>query len=124
MKYKLIQKANPQNRSEKKWYANAVNTGQVGQKQIAQNIANKSSLTIGDIGNTIQNLLEELPKELAEGKSVVLEGLGTFRLSLSSEGATSEKEFNASMIKTPKIIFTPSREIKKILETIKFEREN
>lgn len=122
MKYKLVERANPQKREEKKWYANAINTGTVNQKEIAKNISEKSALTIGDIGSTIQNLIEELPKELVQGKSVNLEGLGTFRLSLSSEGAATEKDFNANMINSVKIIFTPSVEIKKILENIKFER--
>lgn len=122
MKYKLVEKANPQKREEKKWYANAVNQGTVSQREIAKNIADKSSLTVGDIANVIENLLEEMPKALVQGKSVHLEGLGTFRLSLSSEGADTEQGFTVGMIKGAKIIFTPSVEIKKILESIKYER--
>lgn len=122
MKYKLVEKANPQKREEKKWYANAVNQGTVSQREIAKNIADKSSLTVGDIANVIENLLEEMPKALVQGKSVHLEGLGTFRLSLSSEGADTEQGFTVGMIKSAKIIFTPSVEIKKILESIKYER--
>lgn len=122
MKYKLIQKVNPQKKEEKKWYASPINQGTVSQREIAKNMAEKSSLTVGDIGNTIQNLIEELPKELMQGKSVNLEGLGTFRLSLSSEGTENEKDFNANMIKGAKIVFTPSVEIKRILEGIKYEK--
>ena len=86
MKYHLVQKANPQERSKKKWYANAVISSKVEQKDIAKTISSKSSLTAGDIANVIQNLLEELPKELVKGNSVKLGDFGTFRISISSEG--------------------------------------
>ncbi|MGV4404472.1 hypothetical protein ACQ1PF_05540 [Ornithobacterium rhinotracheale] len=49
---------------------------------------------------------------------------GTFRLSLSSEGAKSEKDFSASMIKSPKVIFTPGVALKKALTDVKFEKES
>lgn len=42
MKYKLLEKANPRKRTEKKWYANAVSQGKVGQREITGNIANFS----------------------------------------------------------------------------------
>ncbi|MDO5104572.1 HU family DNA-binding protein [Capnocytophaga sp.] len=122
MKYHLVQKANPQDRTKKKWYANAIIAAKVGQKDIAKTIASKSSLTAGDIANVIQNLLEELPKELAKGNSVKLGEFGTFRISISSEGVENEKDFNTSMIKDVRIIFTPGQEIKKAIEDVSFER--
>ncbi|MFB9120554.1 HU family DNA-binding protein [Bergeyella porcorum] len=123
MKYKLIEKANPQDRDSKKWYANAVNQGTVGQREIAGNIAEKSSLTTGDIANVIENLLQEIPKELLKGKSVKLGDFGSFRLTLSSEGAATEKEFNTAMIKNVKVVFTPGTLFKNALSTVKFERD-
>ncbi|MDO4229908.1 MAG: HU family DNA-binding protein [Capnocytophaga sp.] len=122
MKYHLVQKANPQDRSKTKWYANAVTSAKVGQKDIAKTISSKSSLTVGDIANVIQNLLEELPKELVKGNSVKLGDFGTFRISISSEGVENEKDFNASMIKDVRIIFTPGVEMKQAIESISFEK--
>lgn len=122
MKYNLVQKVNPQDRTKKKWYANAVVSAKVGQKDIAKTISSKSSLTAGDVANVIQNLLEELPRELAKGNSVKLGDFGTFRISVSSEGVENEKDFNATMIKDIRIIFTPGVEIKKAIEGISFEK--
>lgn len=122
MKYHLVQKVNPQDRSKKKWYANAVASSKIGQKDIAKTISSKSSLTAGDIANVIQNLLEELPKELVKGNSVKLGDFETFRISISSEGVENEKEFNTSMIKDVRIIFTPGVEMKKAIEGISFEK--
>lgn len=123
MKYRLVEKVNPQERSKKKWYANAVQSSKIGQKEIAKSIASKSSLTAGDIANVIQNLLEELPKELVKGNSVKLGDFGTFRISISSDGVENEKDFKASMIKDIRIIFTPGVEIKNAIENISFEKE-
>lgn len=60
------------------------------QRTLTKNIAVQSSLTAEDIANVIENLLEELPKELIDGKSVKPGDFGTFRLTLSSESAATE----------------------------------
>ncbi|MBN2164800.1 MAG: HU family DNA-binding protein [Marinilabiliaceae bacterium] len=123
MKYKLVQRSNPLNKTaEAKWYANAVNEGKISKTEISKEISGRSSLTRGDVSNVIENLIDELPKYLAMGKSVNLGDFGTFRLSLSSDGASSEKEFNAGMIRGAKVIFTPGKELKKVIENISFEK--
>ena len=55
MKFKLVEKANPMDRTKKKRYANAVNAGTMSQKEMARLLEEKSSLTIGDISNVIEN---------------------------------------------------------------------
>ena len=45
MKIKLQKKKNPQKRSEEKYYANPVNLGRKSLRNIAQDIAGRSSLT-------------------------------------------------------------------------------
>ena len=54
-----------------------------------------------------------------EGKSVKLGDFGSFRLSLSSEGAEDKKKFNTAKIE-PKVIFTPSTEFKEKLQKISY----
>lgn len=106
MKYRLIEKANPLKRDEKKWYGNPVNSGKITQRMLAQELTEKSSLTIGDVMNVLENLLHELPKGLIDGKTVSLGDFGSFRLNLSSEGVVNKKDFNPQTFK-PKVIFTP-----------------
>jgi predicted histone-like DNA-binding protein len=124
MKYRLTKKANPQNRTEEKWYATPVNDGRLTKTDIAKEIVAISALSRGDVSNTIENLLEVVPKYLLMGKSVSLGELGTLRLSFSSEGVKDPGEFNVGMIKGTKVIFTPSVELKNIIANIKFEKEN
>jgi predicted histone-like DNA-binding protein len=121
MKYKLVERPNPQRREERKWYANPVNAGKFTIRDFAKEIAGRSSLTRGDIENVLNNFLEELPTFLKVGMSVKLGEFGTVRLTLSSEGTDRPEQFNASRIKSVKIVFTPSSELKKQLEDITFE---
>lgn len=122
MKIKLVEKANPADRTQPgKWYANAVNAGKKDLKTIAREIAGRSSLTRGDIENVLSNFVDELPAYLKDGFSLQLGEFGTLRLSLSSEGAATPAEFNTGSI-SAKVLFTPGKVIKKELSDIVYER--
>jgi predicted histone-like DNA-binding protein len=123
MKYKLTKRVNPQNRTKEKWYAAPVNDGKVTKTAIATEIVLMSSLSRGDVSNTIENLLDVVPKHLLMGKSVCLGELGILRISFSSEGVENPDDFNVGMIKGTRVIFTPSVELKKAIANIKFEKE-
>ena len=53
MRFKLVQKKNPQKREEVKFYANPVNVGHKSLDDIARDIAGRSSLTRGDVSNVL-----------------------------------------------------------------------
>ena len=120
MKIKLQKKKNPQKRSEEKYYANPVNLGRKTLRDIAHDIAGRSSLTRGDIENVLSNFVDRLPSYLRDGFSVQLSEFGTMRLTLSSEGSLTEKAFNVEKIK-PRVTFTPSTELKKELADNSYE---
>ncbi|MDR1602769.1 MAG: HU family DNA-binding protein [Tannerella sp.] len=122
MKYKLIQRANPQDRSKVKWYAAPVNDGKIAKSDLTKEIVNISSLSRGDVSNVIESLTDVIPKYLLMGKSINLGELGTMRVSFGSEGVDDAKDFNTGMISDTKIIFTPSVELKRKLEEIHFEQ--
>ena len=122
MKYKVIKRSNPQNRTEEKWYAIPINEGKITKTDIAKELVAMSSLSRGDVANVIENLLEVIPKYLLMGKSVSLGELGTFRLSLSSKGVENPEEITVGMIKGAKVIFTPSVELKNAIANMKIEK--
>jgi predicted histone-like DNA-binding protein len=122
MKFKLIEKGNPQQpTAPKKWYPSAVNAGKFTIKDFAKEIAGRSSLTRGDIENVLSNFLEELPTFLKVGMSVQLGDFGTMRLNLSGEGADTPAAFKTESI-AAKVIFTPSAELKNGLADIHYEK--
>ena len=123
MKYKLIQKANPLNRSlSEKFYAIPVNAGKFTLKDLSESIAARTSLSRGDIENVLTTLVETLPALLKLGLSIKLGNFGTLRLNLSSEGADTPEAFTVSHIKGVKVIFTPSSEMKVSLKNTSLEQ--
>ena len=120
MKIKLQKKKNPQKRTEEKYYANPVNLGKKTLRDIARDIAGRSSLTRGDIENVLSNFMDCLPHYLRDGFSVQLGEFGTMRLTLSSEGAATEKAFKTETIK-PRVVFTPGIELKSELAATSYE---
>jgi predicted histone-like DNA-binding protein len=122
MKYKVIEKKNPQNpQAAGKYYANAVNAGKFTIKNFAKEIAGRSSLTKGDIENVLENFLDELPTFLKLGLSVQLGAFGTLRLTLSSEGVDTPEAFKADLIKGARVVFTPGVDLKDALKDITYE---
>ncbi|RRD57435.1 HU family DNA-binding protein [Tannerella forsythia] len=121
MKYKMIQRANPQDRTQIKWYAAPVNEGRVTQREIAADIVELSSLSRGDISNVIESLITVVPRYLMLGRSVNLGDLGTLRISFGSEGVDDKEQFVPSMIKGVKVVFTPSVQLKDAIEKIRLE---
>ena len=121
MKVKLVVRTNPRKQGDPgKWYANPVNAGKKTLRDIAKDIAGRSSLTRGDIENVLTNFMECLPSYLRDGFSVQLGEFGTMRLTLSSEGALNEKTFKTETIK-PRVTFTPSVELKAGLRDNSYE---
>jgi predicted histone-like DNA-binding protein len=89
-----IQKKNPQDLTQSKWYLTQEKSGTVGIKDIAKEIEGRSALSLGDVQSVLSNLVEVLPVFLKLGQSVNLEGFGSFRVSVSSEGTATPEELN------------------------------
>ena len=129
MKIKLIERRKPGTKTGPgKFYASPVNVGKKTLRDIAHDIAGRSSLTRGDIENVLSNFMDCLPHYLLDGFSVQLGEFGTMRLTLSSEGAATEKAFKTEKIK-PRVTFTPGVELKAALrensyETVKEENSS
>ena len=129
MKIKLIERRKPGTKTGPgKFYASPVNVGKKTLRDIAHDIAGRSSLTRGDIENVLSNFIDCLPHYLRDGFSVQLGEFGTRRLTLSSEGAATVKAFKTETIK-PRVTFTPGVELKAALrensyETVKEENSS
>ena len=129
MKIKLIERRKPGTKTGPgKFYARPVNVGKKHLRDIAHDIAGRSSLTRGDIENVLSNFIDCLPHYLRDGFSVQLGEFGTMRLTLSSEGAATVKAFKTETIK-PRVTFTPGVELKAALrensyETVKEENSS
>lgn len=75
---------------KKLYHPQVVTIGNVSLNDLSKEVAELSSLSTGDVKNTIDNLITVMTSHLQSGESVSLDGLGSFTLSLKSTGKGSE----------------------------------
>lgn len=79
---------------KKLFYPRVVRAGNVNSAQLSKEIAAYSSLSTGDVKNTLDNLVTVMTQHLQSSESVSVDGLGTFRMVMVSRGngvETSDK---------------------------------
>ena len=80
----ILQSGSVQYRIEgqkKKWHPCPIKMGNVVDTQmIGETIAERSSLTTGDVHNVIRNPMAVMREQLLNSRTVKLEGLGTFTM--------------------------------------------
>lgn len=104
-----------------KYYGMARSTGVTGLKEICNLICARASFSPADVRSMLESLDWVMDHELRGGRTVKLGELGTFRMSLRSEGAITEKEFTAHKIKRGRIIFTPGATLREVCAEVTFE---
>ena len=85
-------------------HSKVVDTGYMADK-----IAEKSSLTPGDVRNVINNLMTVMRESLLNSQTVKLDGLGSFtmRIKANGKGVAKEEDVSASQITSLYCRFTP-----------------
>ena len=68
-----------------------------------------SSLTAGDVKHSIEAFVEQLRLSLTQGDKVKIDGLGTFHITLSSEGAEKEKDCTVRNIRRVNVRFVADK---------------
>lgn len=96
--YKTIQSTMKTKEGLKLFHPRTVYVGTVNTEKIAREIAEYSSLSPGDVKNSIDNLIQVLTRHLQASEVVTLDGLGTFRLFMKSKGkgAKTKEEVSAA----------------------------
>ena len=124
LKYHLVQRVNPTKpTAPRRFYAQAVTKGEISVRELADEIAEISTVSSVDTLAVIESFIQLIPKHLARRNIVRLGDFGSYSIGLLSNGADSEKEFSEQLIKSAKIYFRPGRELKKALSAMDFEKE-
>lgn len=93
-----------------KWYPQSVTVGNpVTTDEIAQLLADFSSASVGDTYNILKNLARAMSIYMSNGRSVKLDGVGTFYYTATStgQGVDTPEEVNAAQIKGVRVRFLP-----------------
>lgn len=71
---------------KKLFYPRVVRAGNISTEKVAEEVTKYSSLSSGDVKNTIDNLITVMTQHLQNSQSVTLDGLGTFRMVMLAGG--------------------------------------
>ena len=77
--------------------------------KLANAIEANSSLTAGDVKHAIEAFVEQLRLSLTQGDKVKIDGLGTFHITLSSEGTEKEKDCTVRSIRKVNVRFVADK---------------
>ena len=77
--------------------------------KLADAIEANSSLTAGDVKHAIEAFVEQLRLSLTQGDTVKIDGLGTFHITLSSEGTEKEKDCTVRCIRKVNVRFVADK---------------
>ncbi len=125
VKYKLVQRKDMTKdapEGAKRYYAQSFSSGLCDTTELCETIADRSTATAGDVKLVIDGLIHVMAKRIAAGQTVQLGELGYFQGVLGSSGVTDKKDFNADLIKTRRIRFTPGKILTTVQRTLKTDR--
>ena len=80
--------------------------------KLADAIEANSSLTVGDVKHSIEAFVEQLRLSLTQGDKVKIDGLGTFHITLSSEGTEKEKDCTVRSIRRVNVRFVADKSLR------------
>lgn len=113
--------ANPIDESKPaKAYAKAQVKEVMSFRDFVNHISEHGGYKRGQVKGVLSDMCSCLVEQLLEGKKVMLDELGNFWLSLSSEGAESCEAFSAKNITGVNIIFTPGEDFENLLSRATF----
>lgn len=123
IKFKTIQKVNPRDiQGLRKHYAQVVTTDTVGFDELSETISENSSLMPEDIAGVLIALERNIIRSLKNGRVVNLGAIGTFRLSVSSEGQDTMEDVSGSSIRKAKVNFRAGKGISAMLKNLTYKK--
>ncbi len=111
MKYKVIERKNPQNRLQSKFYVNPIRNSTLGRSHIKNYLVEKTALSKAKARGVTVTLVDFIKEELLKGNAVNIEGLGTFSIRVRSEGSDTLHEVSAKNVKNVIINYRPAIEL-------------
>lgn len=90
-----------------KWYGRSVTLDVVSTKQLAEEIAHSTTVTYADVLAVLAETAQMLKQHLQNSHKVVLDGIGAFKVGLSTAPAKTSAEFGAQNIKGYHINYAP-----------------
>lgn len=124
--YRPVARKNPINK-EVKYYAQADAVEPITLADITERVEKRSTVSSADAKAVLDALQFEIKEALLDGKSVRLGDIGSFRVTLGSEGVDVPDELTADKIRIVRVRFSPSSRLRRWLDRtageVKFQRK-
>lgn len=109
--------------ADSKYYASAEYGEEIDVNALAKEISKSCTLTPADIVAVIESFLDKMPQYLKSSNRIRLNKFGIFKLSFSSVGHDKAEDVSSNDIKSLRVLFTPSAELKKELSDVSYTRK-
>lgn len=106
-----------------RYYGVPVLSGRISTGKLAELVAERCSLSRGDVLAAVCELGGMILEQLERGYSVELDRLGDFYLSAGSEGFDDPKDCTPHRVKARRVCFRMAPRVRKNMKFIKFERK-
>lgn len=100
------------------WYAEPSPAQRMKTRQLCYHAARHTMMGNMELAMALEILAQYLPGAIAQGTIVELGRLGTFQLAYGSEGVEEPEDFNFRLIRKPRVVFRPSRELMQEVERL------
>ncbi len=108
----FIKKIKRKWQGQEKWTVTTVTQGSpVSTKELCQYIADSTTASASDVMAVLLSLPKVMELYLKNGRSVKLEGIGTYRYKVSAGMVDSKDDANESLIRDIRVQFTPERTV-------------
>ncbi|MCG8581035.1 MAG: hypothetical protein MI866_14035 [Bacteroidales bacterium] len=123
IKFKVQQRANPQNKAEKKFYVQPLRVGNIKRSKLEKDIIELTSLSKDDVRSVLLTLSDLIGKYINLGYSVTIEDVGTLSLRTKSEGSEKAEEVTAANVNSICVGFRPAVSLRESVDRISFVKE-
>jgi predicted histone-like DNA-binding protein len=121
VKFKSVERVNPKDLTlPRKFYAQIINGDDVSFDELAELISKVSSLNYGEVLGILGTLIEIIEMQLQYGRQVHLNSLGTFYLTLISDGKDTSDGLTSDDIQGARIRFRPGKRLKKLAKNLDY----
>ena len=120
---KIIKKRDPRDVTKPvKYYVTTKSTGEIDFEELAKKTSEQCTVTKADCYAVLIALEENIKDALSFGKIVRFGNIGSFQISISSNGSETKEEVGIKAVKSKRILFRPDKRLKLFLKGLKFTK--
>ena len=121
--YSVAPRINPRDKeAAPKYYGRVQANGDVNVREMSERIQQSCTVHKADVQAVLLALEDVITDALKSGEIVRLGDLGTFQIGISSKGAETEEDYDASLIKKARINFRPGLALTGVLSNLSYKK--